>query len=175
VLASAEGKSPSLLHFDPSTAIWVLVIFLVLLVLLYLTAWKNVLATLKGREERIRKEIADAEACRAEADAQLRQYKDQLASADAQVQQIIQNASLDAQRLASQIRVRGQQEAEEAKERAARDIDAARDAAIREIYAHAAELSTSIAEKILRRNLNVDDQRELVRSSLEQLPNANRG
>ena len=64
--------------------------------------------------------------------------------------------------------MRAQQEAEEIKERASRDIDAARKAALADIYAQAAELSTTIASKILRRNLNPDDQRELVNSSLEQ-------
>ena len=41
--------------------------------------------------------------------------------------------------------------------------------AIRQVHEQAAVLSTRIAEKILRRNLNPDDQRELVRESLEQL------
>src|SRR5512132_128505 len=47
---------------DPSdaqtwyAALWVLIIFLVLLAVLYPTAWKNVLAGLKAREERIRKD-----------------------------------------------------------------------------------------------------------------------
>ena len=39
-------------------------------------------------------------------------------------------------------------------------------------YAQAADLSTNIASKILRRNLNADDQRELVNQSLEQLQTA---
>src|SRR5688500_12454800 len=36
-------------------ALWTVIIFLVLLAILYPTAWKNVLAGLKAREERIRK------------------------------------------------------------------------------------------------------------------------
>src|SRR5689334_591131 len=43
-------------------AIWTLVIFLIMLAILYPTAWKNVMAGLKKREERIRKDIGDAEA-----------------------------------------------------------------------------------------------------------------
>jgi F0F1-type ATP synthase membrane subunit b/b' len=50
-----------------------------------------------------------------------------------------------------------------------KDIEAARANAVTDIYAQAAELSTSIAAKILRRNLNPDDQRDLVNRSLEQL------
>jgi len=46
---------------DPQTlyaAVWVLVIFVVMLAILYPTAWKNVLAGLKAREDRIRRDIA---------------------------------------------------------------------------------------------------------------------
>ena len=46
--------------------------------------------------------------------------------------------------------------------------------AVADIHRQAAELSTAIAEKILRRNLNADDQRDLVNSSLEQLQTAGR-
>ena len=51
------------------------------------------------------------------------------------------------------------------------DIEAAKNHAIGEIHTYAADLATSVAEKILRRNLNPEDQKDLVRSSLEQLQN----
>src|SRR5687767_8902159 len=55
-------------------ALWVLIIFIILLVILYRTAWGNVLAGLKKREARIRQDIADAEATRKRAEATLAQY-----------------------------------------------------------------------------------------------------
>src|SRR5581483_3387683 len=60
------------------SALWVLIIFIILLMILYPTAWRNVLAGLKKREERIRTDIADAEAARAKAEATLKQYNEQL-------------------------------------------------------------------------------------------------
>jgi F-type H+-transporting ATPase subunit b len=82
---------------------------------------------------------------------------------------MLAGAAADAEKLATQIRMRAQTEAEEAKDRATKDIEIARANAVNDIYAQAAELSTSIASKILRRNLNPDDQRDLVNRSLEQL------
>ena len=61
------------------SAVWTLIIFLILLGILYKGAWKNVLAGLKGREERIRNDIAQAEAARAKAEATLKEYNAQLA------------------------------------------------------------------------------------------------
>jgi F-type H+-transporting ATPase subunit b len=154
-------------------AVWVVIIFAILLAILYPTAWKNVLAGLKKREDRIRGDIADAEAARAKAEASLKEYNTRLATAEAQVRDLLTKAGAEAEKIAGGIRMRGQQEAEEIKERALKDIDASRKQALAEIYDLTANLSTSIAEKILKRNLNADDQRELVNESLKQLQSLN--
>ena len=154
-------------------ALWVIAIFLIMLAILYPTAWKNVLAGLKAREQRIRTDIADAEAARLKAESTLKEYNTQLATAEQKVRELITGAQADAERIAAQIRLRGEQEAQEAKERATREIDAARRQALSEIYEQTAQLATNVAEKILRRNLNADDQRDLVARSLDQVQNLN--
>jgi F-type H+-transporting ATPase subunit b len=151
------------------SALWVLIIFFVLLAVLYPTAWKNVLAGLKKREERIRKDIADAEAARLRAEATLRQYTEQIAAAERAVQDMLARATVDGEKIAATLKAQAQKEAEEIRDRANRDIEAARDQALTEIYQRTAELATSIAEKIIRRNLNPADQRDLVNQTLEQL------
>jgi F-type H+-transporting ATPase subunit b len=156
------------------SALWVVIIFLVLLAVLYPTAWKNVLGGLKAREDRIRKDIAEAEAARARAEATLREYNAQLTAAENRVREMINTATKDGERVATEIRMRAQAEAEEAKKRAMKDIDTAKQNALSEIYQRAAELSTSIAEKILRRNINAEDQKDLVKRSLDELQSVGR-
>jgi F-type H+-transporting ATPase subunit b len=153
-------------------AVWVMIIFVILLAILYPTAWKNVLAGLKKREDKIRGDIIAAEAARAKAELSLQEYTAQLTAAEQKAREMIGAATTDAERIAANIRLQAQQESEVIKEKATKDIDAARRQALQEIYAQAAELSTGIAAKILRRNLNADDQRDLVNQSLEQLQNA---
>ncbi len=165
----ADADQPGLLQPNIASCVWVLIIFVILVLILYKTAWKNVLAGLKAREERIRGDIAQAEATRAKAEASLAEYNQQLATAEVKVRDLISQASADAEKIAAGIRMRGQQEAEEIKETALKDIDASRKQAIAEIYEQTANLSTSIAAKILRRNLNADDQRDLVNESLQQM------
>ncbi len=169
-----ETLLPSMHHaHEWVSALWVIIIFLIMLAILYPTAWKNVLAGLKAREQRIRNDIAEAEALHAKAEATLRDYNTQLATAADQVRDLLQKAQADAQQIAAKIRTDAEQEGEERKERAFREIESAKRQAINQIYEQAADLSTSIAEKILRRSLNADDQRDLVRSSLEQLGTKN--
>ena len=177
--AAAEGHGASYpLLPDPTNrsdqlqALWVLIIFIVLLVILYPTAWKNILAGLKKREQNIRQNIADAEAARKKAESALQEYNQKLASAESQMRDILSKAAVDAEKLATQMKMTAQQEVEEIKERATRDIDAARKAALNDIYAQAADLSTTIAAKILKRNINADDQRDLVNSSIQQFASA---
>ncbi len=150
-------------------AILTLAIFVLLLVVLSKFAWGPIASGLKAREDKIRQDIADAEAARARAEATLRDYQTQLASAEEKIRGMMAAASADAEKAAENIRLRGRQEAEEIKEKANRDIEASRDNAIRDIYAQAADLSTSIAEKIIRRELRPEDQKALVEESLNQL------
>jgi F-type H+-transporting ATPase subunit b len=169
--ASAEHGDPELIA-PPAAglipAITTLIIFCLLLVLLKKQAWGPIASGLKAREDRIRQDIANAETARKKAEATLAQYNQQLATAEGQVRELLSRAQVDAEKIATSMKMQAQHEVEEIKERATRDIDAARKSALNDIYAQAAELSTDIASKILRRNLKPDDQRDLVESSLEK-------
>jgi F-type H+-transporting ATPase subunit b len=174
-LAAAESQEqPNLMAFDANTAVWVLVIFLILAVILYKMAWKNVLAGLKTREDRIRGDIARAEALRLKAEETLKQYDDQLAGAQAKVQEMLNQATVQAHRLGEQMKVSAQAEAEQIRERTFKEIDEAKQLAVTEIYAQTADLATTVAAKILRRNLNANDQKDLVQSSLDQMGKVSR-
>jgi F-type H+-transporting ATPase subunit b len=169
LLAENELIDPNL-----GASAWVLAIFLVVAFILYKTAWKHVLVGLKAREDRIRKDIADAESARMKAEDTLRQYDAKLGEAEQKVRGILNQAATDAEKIATSIRMKAQQDVEETKENATREIEAAKQTALTEIYEQAANLATSIAEKIIRRNLNPDDQRQLVQESLKQLQNVDR-
>ena len=151
------------------TGLVTIIIFAILVAVLGKYAWGPILSGLRAREEKIRKEIADAEATRAKAEATLRDYNQQLATAEQKVRDLLNKAAADAEKLAAGIRTHAQQEAEETRERALKDIEAARQQAVAQIYEQTADLATRVAEKILRRNLNADDQRDLVERSLERV------
>jgi F-type H+-transporting ATPase subunit b len=174
------GGDPELIKFPPGrteliTSVTTLVIFCILVAVLGKFAWNPIVSGLKKREEKIRKEISDAEEARARAEQTLKEYNTRLAAAEQQVRDMLNKAAAEGQQIAAGIRTQAQQESEEAKERATRDIESARDRAIAELYEVAADLAVGVAEKILQRNINADDQRELVKRSLEQLQAAGAG
>lgn len=151
------------------TGITTLVVFVGLVAILGKFAWGPIAKGLEDRENKIRRDIEEAEAARARAEATLKEYQAQLATAEAKVRDLLTRASADAEQIATNIRMSAEKEAAEKKDSALRDIDLARRDAVRQVGEQAAVLATNVAEKILRRNLNADDQRDLVATSLEQL------
>ncbi len=164
-----EPAQPGLLDFDYVSILWVLGIFLVLVLILGKTAWPNVVAGLNARQKRIQTDIADAEAARVKAEASLVEYNKQLATAETQVRELLARAVADAERIATSIKMRAQEEVEASREKATAEIEAGKQQALAEIYEQTAALATSVAEKILRRQINADDQKSLVDESLRQL------
>jgi len=150
-------------------AIWVLIIFSIVLAILYPTAWKAVLNGLKNREQRIRREIADAEAARAHAEETLAKYTKQLAEAEERIREMLAKSQADGERHVASIRDNAMKEADNMRNKALYDIQEAKKKVIEDIHQEAVELSTAIAEKIIRRNLSSEDQRQFVRVSIEQL------
>jgi len=172
VLAAPAGGDPTPFAGTIAQSIAAIVVFVVVFLVLKTWAWGPILKGLSDREAKIAADLRDAEAARASAEARLKELDARITGADAQVRDTLAKATTDAERVSTTIRMQAQQEAEEIKERAIKDIDTARKDAVREVYEQAAILATSVAEKILRRNLNPADQRDLVAASLDELQDA---
>jgi F-type H+-transporting ATPase subunit b len=165
----AAAATPTPFAGTIAQSIAAIIVFLVVFFVLKQKAWGPILKGLSDREEKIRRDIEEAEAARARAEATQKEYQAQLATAEQKVRELLAKATADAEQVAATIRTQAQKDAQETKENALRDIDSARRSAVREVHEQAAVLATNVASKILRRNLNPDDQRDLVASSLEQL------
>lgn len=150
-----------------------IIVFLLLLTLLWKYAWGPILKGLQDRENKIKADLEHAERASREAAATLEQYKRQLADAQVEAGKLIAAARTDAEKTAAQIREQTQNEINAMKQRATADIAAARQDAVAEVYAHVATISTQIASRILRRQINAADQQALIDQSLAELRAAN--
>ena len=97
-----------------------------------------------------------------------------LQSAREQANQMIVKAKADAKAVADELRSRNAQELAEMKTRATQEIEMAKSQAINAIYAEAAGLASTIAGKILQREINSSDQQRLVDDSLQELARSGR-
>jgi F-type H+-transporting ATPase subunit b len=166
---SPEAPQPGLISPDVSACIWVLISFTLVLVILYKAAWKNVLQGLKDRETRITGNIAHAEAANSKAEATLKEYAAKLAAGEEQVRLLLAKAAADADKIANNIRAQAQADGEAERAKSRKEIESAKAEAIRQVYEQTADLATNVASKIIGRNLNAQDQQDLVNQTLGQL------
>src|SRR5215212_1419844 len=102
-------KEPQLLSGGKEgaiTALVTLIVFGVLVAVLSKTAWGPIAKGLQDREDKIRRDIEEAEAARARSEATLKEYQQQLATAEARVRELLSKATVDAEQIATSIRTR---------------------------------------------------------------------
>jgi F-type H+-transporting ATPase subunit b len=145
-----------------------LVNFVILLGALYFFAYKPLLRVLDQRSERIRESLAAAD-----------RAKEAAASSQAAIQQQLDEARREGQRLLDQAREaadryreeemgRARREAENFVSRARTDIQRERDAAVEEVRTHFGDLAITAAERVIRRSLDRRAHHELIAQVLEE-------
>lgn len=155
-------------------AIVSLVVFGLVFAVLAVKVWPTITKGLDDRANKIREEIAAAEAARKQAKDALEQYERSLADARAEAQKMLERTKAQQQALAEELKAKADAELNAMRERAKRDIDSAKRAALSEIYNQSATIATAIAAKILQREVNARDQERLVAESLNELTAAQR-
>lgn len=149
--------------------IWAVVLFLIFASILGFVVWPKVLGALQAREQKLEGDLVGAETARKEAEAALTEYKTKIAEAQKEAQAVVEEARKSAELAAAKIKADTESEIAKMKERAEAEIAAAKDQALGEVYAQTAELSTQIAGRILKREINASDQQQLVSESLAEL------
>jgi F-type H+-transporting ATPase subunit b len=139
--------------------IWQTIIFGLLVLILSRVAWRPIIDSLKIREENIQDSLDAAENAKKEMRELQAENEVLLAEARAERDKMMK----DAQKVANSIRDEAKEEAVKTSSRMIEDarsqINAEKQAALAEVKNQVAELSLSIAEKILRNNL-ADDKRQ---------------
>jgi F-type H+-transporting ATPase subunit b len=167
--ASEGGGEVNLFAGDIGNAIWTLVIFVLVIVVLGKFAWGPLLNALQQREQFIRTSLQEAKDDREAAEARLQEYEERLQQATTEATQIVEQGRQDADKAKARIEETARTEADKMLNRAKREIDLAKQSAIKDLYATSAELATDIAEKVLKRELSSQDHERLIEESIEEL------
>lgn len=174
-LAQEHGGEPAANNpfaGDVGNALWTLVIFGLVVVVLGKFAWGPLLKGLQAREEFIRESLEKARIERETAEIRLREYEERLASARAEATAIVEEGRRDADAVKRRIEEDAKREADKAIERAKREIQIATDTATKELYTLSARLATDLAAKVIGRELNPRDHERLIAEAIEGLDNA---
>jgi F-type H+-transporting ATPase subunit b len=172
VLAQAEGEEEGgsfLVEPDLGLMIWTLLVFGISMVLLAKLAFPRIAEALDRRQKAIEDSIETAERIRREADDILAEYRERLAAARSQADEIVARARKTGEAAENEIVAEARGKREELLEQTRRDIEAETRRAIQEIRAEVADLTVLAAEKVTRKALTREDQQRLVDEALSEL------
>jgi F-type H+-transporting ATPase subunit b len=172
--AAEEGETLSPFAGNVGNALWTLIIFAIVVVILGKFAWGPVLSLLKQREEFIHKSLADAKRDRDEAETRLKDYAAKIQNSQAEASAIVERAHQDAERLRSELRQRAQSESDAMIKKAHAEIEAQTTQAVRQIRQEAVDMSVTIASKLLQRNVTKEDNEKLIADALKGIESASR-
>lgn len=157
---------------DVGNALWTMVIFVIVLVVLGKFAWGPILSALQKREDFIRESLENAKRDRDEAQRVLKEYSDKIISARAEATEIVDEGRRDADAVRHKIEEQAKSEAQAMLERAKREIGIARDTAVKEIYTHSAKLAVDMASRIMRKELNSKEHERMISESIDEIEQA---
>lgn len=168
-LYAAEEGGGGPLDVNVALIIWTLLIFGIVLFVLSRTAWPNILGAVERREAHIRELLEGAERDRAEAAALADENRRLVEETRARTQEAIGEARTQAEAMRAEMEAAAAADRAERMERAEREIASAREAALDSVRREAATIAMAAAEKLVRRSLDTEDNRRLVREFLGQV------
>lgn len=148
---------------NPGTIFWMLIIFGIVVFILKKFAWKPILNALKEREESITNALNSAEEAKKEVAGLKADNEKVIAEARREKDIILKEAKELKDKIVAEAKDIATQEGKKAIDQARQQIEAEKTAAINDIKTQVAELSISIAEKVLKKELsNKDEQEKMV-------------
>lgn len=158
-----------LVQVDPGLFIWTIITFLVLLSALTIFGWKPLLEFLAAREQTIRQSLDDAEKAKQELQRLQGESAEIVRTARAEAEAIVGKSRSDAEALREELRTKARTDSEKILDDARRQIEMEKAQALREIRNEVADISITVASKLLERNITGEDNERLVAETLRQL------
>ena len=146
--------------------------FILLLVLVKKYAWSNLASIFEQRAEKIAADIDGAEQARQKAEVLAQKREDELAGSRKEAKTIIENAKETAEKSKASILADAKLEAGRLKEKANQEIAQNKAEALQSVKGDVADLTISLAGKIISQNLDGQAHKELIDQYIDQLGEA---
>jgi len=169
IVAASDSGGSFLVSPNVGLMIWTLLVFGLSMYLLGKVAFPRIAEALDRRQKAIEDSIDAAEHTRTEAEKILAEYRERLAEARGQADDIVSRARKTGEAAETEILADARGKREEMMEQTRRDIEAETRRAIMEIRAEVADLTVLATEKVARKTLTSEDQKRLVEEALSEL------
>ena len=146
--------------------------FLLLIFLVKKYAWGNISSVLDARAEKIANDIDGAEIARKKAEELANKRETELAGSRKEAKTIIENAKETAEKSKADILAEAKLEAGRLKDKANQEIAQNKAEALQSVKGEVADLTISLAGKIITQNLDSQAHKELIDQYIDQLGEA---
>lgn len=146
--------------------------FILLLVLIKKFAWSNITGIFEERAEKIASDIDRAEEARQKAEVLAQKREDELTGSRKEAKTIIENAKETAEQSKANILADAKLEAGHLKEKANQEIAQNKVEALQSVKGEVADLTISLAGKIISQNLDSHAHKALIDQYIDQLGEA---
>ena len=155
---------PALAELIPAT-----IAFIIIFIVMSKLVWPTVVKMMDDRENKILNDISAAEKAREEAEADAKNYKDQIAAAEREAADIIAEAKRRAEEERAQILAEAQRDAAATVARGKDVVETERKRAMEDLSRSVIDLSVEIAGKIIGNDLSDDEHRALAAKYLQEV------
>jgi F-type H+-transporting ATPase subunit b len=155
-----------LVQVDPGLFFWTIATFLALVFMLAKFAWGPLIKALEERQATITKSLEDADQAKQELERLQTESTEILRGARVDAEAIISKSRSDAVQAGEELKLKARDEADTIVREAKRQIGMEKSQALREIRSEVADLSITIASKLIERNISKEDNDKLVEETM---------
>lgn len=167
--AEPEGAGSAIFSLDPGLVIWTWVLFLITLAILSWKVFPMIAGGLEERQRKIQEAIDEAHRSRAEAEKYLAEQRQVLDEAGRKAKEYMERGREAAENTRKEILAEAREQQLALIEEAKREIQVERDQLVEDVRREAIDVSIAAAERLMRANMNSDENRRLVTDYVSEL------
>ena len=165
---TTSDKNP-LVALTPGLYIWTIITFLLLFYVLAKFAWKPLLKMLEDRENLIKDSLNDAEKAKLELERLNEESKKIMEKARVDAQKILAEGKTTAEKVKEDTIAKAKEAANKIRDDAKEQIQVEKDKALNDIKKEVIDLSISVAEKLINKNLSDAENKAMIKESLKKV------
>ena len=158
-----------LLNPDPGLAIWTIVTFLTLVMILKKTAWGPLLRAIEEREKRMKADVDGARSARDQAERIKAEIEAEMAGLQNKSREILSQAAKEAESLRAQLKAGAEDEARKIKEKTLAELADERDRLVRDLRKEVASLTVMAAERLMGKTVDEGVQKNVLEGFFKDL------
>ncbi len=168
--SEAGGEAPSMFSLD---FLFRVINFVILFGGIGYALSKPIKKMLKERSDNVRNAIMEARKAKEDAELKAKYYDEKLSGLEAEIQALKESYRKEAEEERDRIIKEYNEQIAKLKERMAKSIEQETTKIREELMAEASSMAIAIAEEIIRKNFNKDDQKRLVQEYIKMMERVN--